>query len=241
MPYTPNVSDDTAHAVARYLLSIAYRPWETDDDDAWTATFDRKLLWDTYGADSPVTRREDFYEALRILAEHPDYADQDAAEDDDVTRAITVKNGGARRVHVVIALDGDLYEAAFRDFADSEAWIDAGGYDAAVARELLEELGFDLDTELSDAHRVIPKGREHLRIEHDPSAPRRCSKCGEVKATHYFARRGVEGTPGYARFQSHCIDCKLHDARAFRKARPGYDTRRRSAPQYSPRFGFESR
>jgi hypothetical protein len=229
MPYQSTVSDDTANAVARYLLSIAWRPWETEDEETETVTFDRKVLWDLYGADAPVARRDDFYEALRMLAEDPAYA-AEADEDEEPARAFVVKNGGARKVHVVIALDGDLYHAAFADDVDPEDF-----------REVLEDQGYDLDTELPDAHRVVPKGREHRRVEHDPKAPRRCSKCGEVKETHYFARRGVEGTPGYARFQSHCIDCKLLDARAFRKARPGYDTRRRSAPQYSPRFGFESR
>jgi len=239
MPYQPSVSDGTANAVAKYLLSLAYRPFETEDEESATVTFDRKLLWDVYGADAPVSRREDFYEALRILAEDPAYAAED--EDEEPARAFVVKNGGARKVHVIIAFDGELHAHTFRDDTDSDAYVEAGGYDGEVAREILEEQGFDLDTELPDAHRVIPKGRTHLRVEHDPKAPRRCSKCGEVKETYYFARRGAEGTPAYARFQSHCIDCKLLDARAFRKGRPGYDTRRRSAPRQSPVFGFERR
>src|SRR3712207_630012 len=147
MPYQPAVSDDTATDVAKYLLSLAYRPWETEDEDAATVTFDRKILWDHYGADSPVTRREDFYEALRILAEDPAYAaaaddevdpdddpvayDEDDEDDEDTgpTRAFVVKGGGARKVHVVIALNGDLHAHTFRHDADSDAWVDAGEYD----------------------------------------------------------------------------------------------------------------
>jgi len=246
------VSDDTATDVAKYLLSLAYRPWETEDEDedAATVTFDRKLLWDHYGADSPVTRREDFYLALTILAEDPAYAaaaddevdpdddpvaydEDDEDEDTGPTRAFVVKGGGARKVHVVIALNGDLHAHTFRHDEDSDAWVDAGEYDSQVAREILEEQGYDLDTELPDAHRVITKVRpQRERIEHDLDAPRRCTACGEVKPPQKFNRRGAEGTPGHARFASRCQDCQkaaVYAHRALAKERAAERKRLRFA------------
>ena len=98
MPYQPNVSDGTANAVAKFLLSLAYRPFETEDEEAATVTFDRRVLWEQYGADAPVARREDFYLALTMLAEDPAYATatddadpDDADEDDGPTRAFVVR------------------------------------------------------------------------------------------------------------------------------------------------------
>jgi hypothetical protein len=238
MPYQPNVSDDTANAVAKYLLSVAYRPFETEDEDALTVTFDRKVFWESYGADSPVSRREDFYLALTMLAEDPAYAaatedPDDEDEDDGPTRAFVVKGGGARRVHVVIAFNGDLHAHTFRNDADSDAWIDAGDYDSDVAREILEEQGFDLYTELPDAHRVIPKVRPQQQLlEHDLESPRRCSRCGETKPPYEFNRRGAEGTPGHPRFASRCQNCSkaaVYEHRALAVERAKERKRRRFA------------
>src|SRR3712207_4708497 len=68
--------------------------------------------------------------AYAAATEDPDDEDED---DDGPTRAFVVKGGGARRVHVVVALNGDLHAHTFRNDADSDAWVDAGEYETPVS------------------------------------------------------------------------------------------------------------
>src|SRR4051794_27935234 len=145
--------------------------------------FDRRALWNHYGEQSPVNRREDFFEALRQLA------------DGELYDAVQLVNGSARAVHVLLARDAEAWEPLFYDDVDE--------IDQDVARELLTAQGYDITTVVPDAHHVY-----RPRVKHDPTAPRTCTKCRETKLSSEFDRRGVPGTPGYDRFQSHCQDCK---------------------------------
>ena len=207
MPYRPDLTDETVNAVAKYLFSIVLRPHETDLEDEVWVTVNRKRLWDLYGEQSPVDRFEDFYEALRILA------------DGEFSDAVEIRNGTARTVLIALSRIAEDWEPAFYD--------DTEDFDGDIARAILTAQGYDIDTVLPDVHRIMPNLRRDP-VVHDPAVPRTCSRCKQTLETHHFARRGREGTPGYNRFTSQCLDCVVEVSRAWRKANPGADIRDRS-------------
>lgn len=204
MPYMPRLSPETVHAVGRYLVSVAVRPRETETDDA-VVRIDRKTLWDQYGAASPVARFEDFYEALRLIA--------------DETDGLQIVDGSARRVNIILSCDAEEWEELFyEDYPYDDI-------DHDEVREYLAAQHYDVTTPTPDAHRVMPRARNTFK--HDPDVPRTCTRCEQTKPTDQFYRRGREGSPLYHRFGSVCRDCLVVCTRDYRRKNPGVDSRTR--------------
>lgn len=200
MPYIPALDEDTVAAVGKFLCSVTLRPRETNHDED-VLRLDRKSLWATFRDEIPVTRREDFYAALRDLAMG------------DLDDAVKIIDGPARKVHLLLSCYVDDFEPLFYDDVDE--------IDDDVCREILAAQGYDVASLLLDADRIMPR----QPVRHDPDVPRCCSRCKETKPTTEFGRRAPEGEPGYFRFQALCIDCKTDYAREWRAKHPGYDTR----------------
>jgi hypothetical protein len=184
MPYISDPDEATVTRVRNALLAVALRHADSGLD-----AFVRIPRFKLHQLAAPDVRKEDFYEAVRRLAEESD--------------AVREATGTGRRADVLLdrIVDevGEWEEFLYEDFPE----------DTPEPEELAAWLaGFGLDTSSPIPTDLLVKRTVRPPIVHDPDVPRRCAKCEETKPTTEFGRRSADRDhPGYLQFQSYCKGC----------------------------------
>lgn len=189
MPYMPDPDEETIRQVRNGLLAVASRPSDTGLD-----AFVRVPRSKLHGLVAPDVRREDFYEAIRRLAEE--------------TEAVREAVGTGRRADVVLdkIVDevGEWESVLYDDFPDDEP----------EPEQVVALLGLDVSDPLPAD--LLVRRKPRTPIVHDPAVPRTCAKCEETKPTAEFGRRSADPThPDYLRFQSYCTACARDSKRTW--------------------------
>lgn len=190
MPYLADPDEETVRTVRDRLLSFALRPGDSGLD-----AFYRVPRSKLHQLVAPEIRREDFYEAVRRLAEETD--------------AVREATGTGRRADVVLdrIVDevGEWETVLYADFPDDEP----------EPEDLLPLLdGLDVTTPIPDD--LLVRRTPRPPVVHDPEVPRQCAKCGETKPTTAFGRRSADpDLPGYHQFQSYCASCTRESKRQW--------------------------
>ncbi|RBY85743.1 hypothetical protein [Blastococcus sp. TF02A-30] len=195
MPYIADPDEATVADVGRRLLAVFLRPSEAE-----TIRIPRSKLHEIA---APDLRKEDFYEAIRRLAEQ--------------THSVAEATGTGRRADVVLTRTNE--DVGGWEFLFYDDFPDDFGLGEVVSL-LTDAHGLDVSTPLPDDLLVARKQREP--IKHDPDVPRTCGKCGETKETSHFLRRSSDPADrDYHRFQSYCRECNA----AYQKDNRPYDAR----------------
>lgn len=200
MPYIAEPDEETIRKVRNALLAVALRHADTGEDAFMRLP--RTKLYDLTGLD---VRREDFYAAVRFLAEETD--------------AVREMTGTGRRADV--ALDrivdevGEWETVLYDDFPDDEPEPEQVA--ALIGGVSPEPIPTDL----------LIKRKPRTPVVHDPEAPRKCARCGETKPTTEFGRRSADPEhPDHHRFQSYCRACATAHHRSY-----AYNDPRRQRPE----------
>ncbi|MFQ1002539.1 hypothetical protein [Modestobacter sp. SSW1-42] len=181
MPYISDPDEDTIRQVRNDLLTIALRHSDTGDD-----AFIRVPRSTLYTMTGSTVRREDWNESIRRLTEETD--------------AVREATGTGRRADVILdkIVDevGAWEDVLIDDFPDSEP----------EPEDVTALLGVDVSEPIPTD--VLIRRKPRTPLAHDPVAPRKCAKCGEVKEPKEFGRRSADpDLPGYSQFQSYCRAC----------------------------------
>ncbi len=190
MPYLADPDEETVRSVRDRLLAFALRPGDSGLDPFYRVP--RAKLHQLVAAD---LRKEDFYEAIRRLAEETD--------------AVSEATGTGRRADVVLDRIVDevnewetvLYDDFPEDTPEPEEVA------ALVA-------AYDVTTPIPAD--LLVRRTARPPVVHDPDVPRTCAKCKEVKETKHFGRRSADpDLPGFHQFQSYCIACTRESKRQW--------------------------